>query len=638
MSCSTTHTAVTSPMGKDDPHRGHLAHGRGPSRLETVHPRLSSLNSTLSICYDLSLRINLFPIAKALGKRLNIDAPNARLQVSIDADRPLQFERRVGFPNGVIGKVLLEYEGLSRHCFGCRRITHDIYSCPELTQEERDQKIKEFWELNKTDALPQQFKNRATPSIRSNNTNNKRPRSPSDDGLKRSPGRSQYPGHSREEKRRKESAIYWSSRNHVEYRESTRHAVRIRDDSHDRISLRNATVCNRLETRPEKRSREIYVSQKKNQGRAREYTKERSHDRHHALYSQHSQRVWRLRSQVTDSRSNNQSRSAAFSGNQVLGSRDGIDSQRTISEVPPETWDLPGENSHVSRKGSPTGLLTRDRGVIRIRDGEAPPRIEETRYVPPLARSSSEPEVDNLELDNLMASKHIDDMVMNKEDEAVVDKLVEDFGGVVMDDEMMQNDDLLVDEPGFDAEKIEAISQLSPVNAERKDERRKAYQRAQENDLIARASNHVETNSDADKEKQLDDAQSLDRKGRNKNNSVGGTPNRKRHPCIPVVKGARASKKLNLPKGRPSSKLPKAQASMDRTNRHKPPRPPARTARAEVTSSTGEDDPHRGRLTHGRRWPVLRSPRPRSRTVRAEVASPTGEDGLHRGCLAHRRG
>ncbi|CAN6851792.1 unnamed protein product, partial [Brassica oleracea] len=29
---------------------------------------------------------------------------------------------------------------------------------------------------------------------------------------------------------------------------------------------------------------------------------------------------------------------------------------------------------------------------------------------------------------------------------------------------MMENDDLLVDEPGFDAEKIDAISQLSPMN------------------------------------------------------------------------------------------------------------------------------------------------------------------------------
>ncbi|KAF3546457.1 hypothetical protein DY000_02004911 [Brassica cretica] len=44
----TVSTEVTSPMGEDDPRRGHLAHGRGPtSRPETVHPRLSSRNTIL---------------------------------------------------------------------------------------------------------------------------------------------------------------------------------------------------------------------------------------------------------------------------------------------------------------------------------------------------------------------------------------------------------------------------------------------------------------------------------------------------------------------------------------------------------------------------------------------------------------
>ncbi|KAH0894357.1 hypothetical protein HID58_056786 [Brassica napus] len=44
----TTRTEVTSPMGEDDPHRGHLAHGRGPTSCpETVHPRLNSCNTIL---------------------------------------------------------------------------------------------------------------------------------------------------------------------------------------------------------------------------------------------------------------------------------------------------------------------------------------------------------------------------------------------------------------------------------------------------------------------------------------------------------------------------------------------------------------------------------------------------------------
>ncbi|KAH0893000.1 hypothetical protein HID58_055429 [Brassica napus] len=44
----TTCTEVTSPMGEDDPSRGQLAHGRGPTSCpETVHPRLSSRNTIL---------------------------------------------------------------------------------------------------------------------------------------------------------------------------------------------------------------------------------------------------------------------------------------------------------------------------------------------------------------------------------------------------------------------------------------------------------------------------------------------------------------------------------------------------------------------------------------------------------------
>ncbi|KAF3539824.1 hypothetical protein F2Q69_00020795 [Brassica cretica] len=55
-------------------------------------------------------------------------------------------------------------------------------------------------------------------------------------------------------------------------------------------------------------------------------------------------------------------------------------------------------------------------------------------------------------------------MVLTGEEEAEVDKLAEEFGDAVMDETMVQNDDLLVDEPGYDAEII-AISQLSPANA-----------------------------------------------------------------------------------------------------------------------------------------------------------------------------
>ncbi|KAL0864676.1 hypothetical protein Bca101_043794 [Brassica carinata] len=51
-----------------------------------------------------------------------------------------------------------------------------------------------------------------------------------------------------------------------------------------------------------------------------------------------------------------------------------------------------------------------------------------------------------------------------------------------------------------------------------------------------------------------------------------------------------------------------------------------RTDRTWTTSPTGEDDPHRGYLAHGRGRPKPRSPRPWARTTNAVVTSPMGKD------------
>ncbi|KAJ4881197.1 Uncharacterized protein Rs2_38252 [Raphanus sativus] len=354
-------------------------------------------------------------IAKALGTRLNLDSTNARLQVSINADRPLQFERRVGFPNGDTGKVHFEYEGLSRPCFGCNRITHDIHSCPELTQEERDQKIKEYRELDKSASLPQHLRNRSTLSTRNNSITNKRPRSPSDDGIKRSPGRQHHPGFSRGEKRRKDSGSYWSTRNYEDHRVTTRYVEGRQDHKFERPALRNEPVWNRLETRPKEKTREVSISQYQSRGqnRAREVPRYRSNDRYPAPNSRHSQRVWRPRSPMTVSRNNTQIRSVALSGNQALETREGTDSQRTLSEAPPRRENREARGNGVmvvhrdetpeermrrikgkapmtaealektpmsAEKGTPSGLLLRDRGIIRIREAENSVMPQEPSY------------------------------------------------------------------------------------------------------------------------------------------------------------------------------------------------------------------------------------------------------------------
>lgn len=141
-----------------------------------------------------------------------------------------------------------------------------------------------------------------------------------------------------------------------------------------------------------------------------------------------------------------------------------------------------------------------------------------------------------------MISKHIDEMVLTREEEAEVDKLVDEFGDVVMDEEMIQNDDLLVDEPGYDAEIIDAISQLSPANAVNK---------------------QIEGLPEASKEPQGIKAQQMKPmftgsaklppvpagEGRSK---TSGAEDKKKSGQSSELKGAQASRKLNALRGRPS--------------------------------------------------------------------------------------
>ncbi|KAL0886407.1 LOW QUALITY PROTEIN: hypothetical protein Bca101_010390 [Brassica carinata] len=412
-----------------------------------------------------------------------------------------------------MGRVYLEYEGLIRHCFACNRIAHDVYSCPELTQEEREQKIKEFPENNGGGVNDQQNKDRLLLKTRSNNrSNNKRPRSPLDDGHNRSPSRSHNTGFSRGEKRSKVSASYWTSRNQEDSRKPLMASDQRREDRYDRFSSRNATVWNRLDGKPSRRVPETSDLPRKHQSRGGEVERNRGRDYYSTRYPQNSQRIWRSKNQESEFRSNNRSRLDENTEHRPPPpSQTMTDSQQTISEALQRRGfqETPGNGVLVvhrnetteerkrrlkgkapmhpesmertpmsAAKNPPSGLLTRNRGVISIRNDEDRPAAEVSRYASPLDRTRTEK--DSLDLDKLMESEHIDKMIMTKEYEAVVDKL--DFGEVVMDDDMMQNDDLLVDEPGFDAEKIDAISQLSPVKAVGPEKRRSASKVSRKSD------------------------------------------------------------------------------------------------------------------------------------------------------------
>ncbi|KAH0849364.1 LOW QUALITY PROTEIN: hypothetical protein HID58_091371 [Brassica napus] len=77
-------------------------------------------------------------IGLALGEVDKVDVDNGRVRVKINADEPLQFERKAGYSNGDVITVSLKYEELHRYCYTCKRISHEEGTCPELSTNQRD--------------------------------------------------------------------------------------------------------------------------------------------------------------------------------------------------------------------------------------------------------------------------------------------------------------------------------------------------------------------------------------------------------------------------------------------------------------------------------------------------------------------
>ncbi|KAL0795894.1 hypothetical protein Bca101_067271 [Brassica carinata] len=520
-------------------------------------------------------------IAKALGRREAIDATNARIQVAINADNPLQMERKVGFPNGDIGKVQLTYEGLNRYCFGCNRVSHDIYSCPHISGEVREQKIKELREQSSTGTSLQQRQVGALGSTRNFQGTNKRPRSPTSDTMERAAPRSYHPGDSRVDKRVKTKENYWNSRHYGEERYVSKDLHR-RGDENLRQTVRSSqkeNVWKRLENQTMRRS-EDYQDRRYQERSTRHQGDEapNSKNRSKPLLSQHSQQAWRPRQYLTEEKSNDQSRTASIQRNQRHLSPEKSDSQITVSVGPQRRTGAEGQRNGVlvihrdesaeerlrclkgkahmteeDRKAKsrspkyqgPDDQAARNRGTVIIREAGNHPPKETARYdsTPDLTRNGIERS--SLELEHLMESEHIENMVMTRDDEVEVDKLVDEFGDVVMTENMIQNDDLLVDEPGYDAEIIDAISQLSPANAETFDK----------NENIQKRGSKVSTKSKTNKLKSQIGFQ--DQEHPNHSDGIAtsqGERNRGRSSCAeakrgiqnsPDLKGAKASKKLS---------------------------------------------------------------------------------------------
>ncbi|CAF2046338.1 BnaAnng04150D [Brassica napus] len=431
-------------------------------------------------------------IANAVGKKLLVDETKARIQVSINADQPLQFERRIGFPNGDIGKVSLSYEGLHRYCFTCNLISHDENTCPQLTPTERDYKKKQRAESqanNDRARLPPQ-------SSQTFNTRNplKRPRSPAY-GRNTSPvAASRSNELFREDKRQRSTPSshpgrdgHYSDYHNRDHRSSSRQDIG---------TLQGRAVWSRLEA-PSTRET--------SRGRNNDRHQPRNTPRYKAPWQRPSSppREWRQRTSKQDPKNK-------VPENRVPGNRERLpersrgtfDSQRTVSDNRaslesgeifanrnhnPETRIAETEEERIRRikgkaidTGSPSSLgnpkrpsfsLVQRNTTLTINEQHAssPQRalLAEQRY----HLSTQEP--NDLSFVPMEGLELGIDTPLTELENAEVDNLVLETERLEMEENMLDidnmidvdNDDLLGDSPDHDAEKIEAISQLSPATA-----------------------------------------------------------------------------------------------------------------------------------------------------------------------------
>lgn len=79
-------------------------------------------------------------IGRVLGQVVAVDARASRMQVTLNGDCPLHFDKKVMLPSGEVVPIKLSYEKLHRWCFTCRMISHEERTCPLLTDEQRQER------------------------------------------------------------------------------------------------------------------------------------------------------------------------------------------------------------------------------------------------------------------------------------------------------------------------------------------------------------------------------------------------------------------------------------------------------------------------------------------------------------------
>ena len=152
---------------------------------------------------------------------------------------PLQFERRIEFPNGDIERVSFTYEGLHRYCFTCHMISPDENACPQVTPEEREHKRQQRAELSAQGDPPSLLVGHDTRTV-----NMKRPWSPPNGQRSLPPGRhllsssnQSYSDYRREGKTQKHSPSRDTRNYHTNHNEPVKRNHSRKEDVWRRIEL-----------------------------------------------------------------------------------------------------------------------------------------------------------------------------------------------------------------------------------------------------------------------------------------------------------------------------------------------------------------------------------------------------------------
>ncbi|KAF2564610.1 hypothetical protein F2Q70_00015824 [Brassica cretica] len=289
------------------------------------------------------------------------------------------------------------------------------------------------------------------------------------------------------------------------------------------------TVWNRLDDRPDGRDRRkpvVYNSRPRQtsmerQERQREREPYRPRDRHYSHQSQASQQAWRPRTQRKEGKSCSPSRTVTNSKYQSVPNPEKADSQQTISRG-------------LQVRNGPDGYGT---GVLVVHKNETSERLRRLKGKAIMREDLSAKSPSS-------AFHQTPHAILTRDRGAVVIK----EGGIRssphalrMDEDMVQNDDLLIDKPGYDAEIIDAISQLSPANVVYKEN---GETTGAEKEPQPTTMNQMKNKSaGSSKIPQASSGQSR----------AGGTREEKKKSYqSSELKGVEVSKKLNALRGRPS--------------------------------------------------------------------------------------